>query len=249
MPRLLRRPGWILTHVAVIAIAIGFINLGLWQLDRHAEVAAENDRLKQVLAETPVPLEQALQADNVQFQPVSAAGTYLPDGQLQLSPRSRNDRPGYDILTPLALDDGRTLVVDRGWVPLDDDAPPPPQGPVQVSGRLRPSLPARQVLPPDGPRAELVSNVDLEVLRNQLPSVIDTAYLEVTDEDARQAGVVPRPAEPVTLESGNHLSYALQWFAFTIIGLVGYPLLLRRRIAEEEGQDESHPDVLPQPLP
>lgn len=244
MPRLLRRPGWVLTHIAVIAIAVAFINLGLWQLDRHAEVAAENDRLEQVLQAAAVPLDTALQTDDVQFQPVRAAGTYLPDEQVQLSPRSRNDRPGYDILTPLALDDGRTLVIDRGWVPLDERAPDPPQGTVEVKGRLRPPLPARQVLPRGGPRAELVSNVDLAVLQRQLPNLVATAYLEVTDEDARQAGVIPRPAEPVTLDSGNHLSYALQWFAFTVIGLVGYPLLLRRRIAEENGQDPTDTDRL-----
>lgn len=233
MSRLLLRPGWILTHLAVIAIAVTFINLGLWQLDRHGEVSTENERLEKVIDGQPSPLDQALRADDVKFLPAAAQGTYMPDEEVKLSPRSRNDRPGFDILTPLVLDDGRTLVVDRGWVPLNEVAPDPPSGSVQVTGRLRPPLPARQVLPPGGPRAELVSNVDLAVLQDQLPDLVDTAYLEVTNDQALEGGVIPRPAEPVTLDSGNHLSYAFQWFAFTLIGLVGYPLLLLRRIAEE----------------
>lgn len=239
MPRQLLRPGWILTHLAVAAIAVTFVSLGLWQLDRHDQVSAQNRRLEEVLAGPPLPLDEVLATGDVRYRPAIAEGTYLPAEEVRLSPRSRNDRPGYDILTPLELKDGRTLIVDRGWVPLDAEPPPPPSGTVRLTGRLRPPAPARQVLPPEAARAELVSNVDLDVLSGQVPDLIADAYLEVTDEAARQAGAVPRPARPVELDSGNHLSYAFQWFAFAAIGLIGYPLVLRRRIAEESRH--SHP--------
>lgn len=231
MPRLLLRPGWILSHVAVIAIAVAFTQLGLWQLERHGEVAAENDRLADIQDE-PLALDDALAADDVLYQPTAVTGTYAQDADVRLSPRSRNELPGYEVLTPLQLADGRVLLVNRGWVPLDVEIPPAPAGAVDLEGRLRPPATARQVLPPGDGEAELVSNPDLARLAAQVPDLIPTAYMEVVDEEARNGGVLPRPADPIVLDGGDHLSYAFQWFAFTVIGLIGYPLLLRRRLAD-----------------
>ncbi|MGI9017206.1 MAG: SURF1 family protein [Euzebya sp.] len=233
MRHLLVRPGWIATHLAVIAIAITFSSLGLWQLDRSAQVKAENRRLEQVMDGAPLPLEESLAAGDVDLRPTVATGTYQTDQQVQLSPRSRNERPGFDVLTPFTLPDGRTLIVDRGWLPLDSEIPPPPSDPVTVTGRLRLPATARQVLPPGGDRAELVNNVDLTVLGRQVDQVVEGAYLEVVDDRGSAAGELPRPAEPVVLDDGPHLPYAFQWFAFTLIGLIGYPLLLRRRMADQ----------------
>ena len=87
----------------------------------------------------------------------------------------------------------------------------------------------------DDGAVETLTSVDLDELLPQIEGLTGPAYVDVIDEDARQAGVIPRPADPPALESGNHLSYALQWFAFTLIGLVGYPLLLRRRMADADG--------------
>lgn len=234
MPRLLLRPGWILTHLAVVAIAVTFVNLGLWQLDRHAERQADNVRVTAAQQRDPVPLDQALAAEDLYLQPATAEGTF-EGADVRLGPRSRNQLPGFEVLTPLRLADGRSLLVNRGWVPLDEAIPAPPVGSVSLVGRLQEPSTARQVLPAGADVVELVSNPDLGVLDAQVPALIDVAYLEVVDEAARDAGVVPRPAEPVALDGGNHLSYAMQWFAFTAIGLTGYPLLLRRRIAEEHG--------------
>lgn len=239
MPRLLLRPGWILTHLAVVAIAITFISLGMWQLDRHEERQADNVHISAAAESTVIPLDQAMAQEDPVLQPATATGTFEgPD--VRLAPRSRNELPGFEVLTPLRLDDGRTLLVNRGWVPLDDPIPPAPTGVVAVDGRVRQPAAARQVLRTDDGEIELVSNPDTVVLAEQVPDLIDDVYLEVVDETARNAGVVPRPAEPVALDDGNHLSYAMQWFAFTVIGLIGYPLLLRRRIADEaEGGDDA----------
>lgn len=228
----LLRPGWVITHLLVIATAVAFISLGLWQIDRHHEQAAENERITAQLAQAPVPVEQALAADDPDLLPATATGTYLPDEEVTLSPRSRNDRPGLEVLIPLRLDDGSTLLVNRGWVPLDDPIPSAPTGEVTLEGRLRSPIDSRQVLRDDDGTITLVSNVDLDVLAEQVDGLVTSAYLELTDDEAVEAGVIPRPAEPVVLESGQHISYAVQWFAFTVIGLIGYPLLLRRRIAD-----------------
>lgn len=222
----------------VIAIAASFISLGLWQIDRHYEQQRENERVASQLAGDPLPLDQALARDDVDLLPVTATGTYDAEGEVRLSPRSRNERPGYEVLTPLRTADG-VMVVNRGWVPLDDPVPAAPEGTVTVEGRLRAPIQSRQVLTDDDGTVTLVSNVDLTVLATQVDGLVTQAYVEVVDEEARLAGVIPRPADPPVLEPGPHLSYAVQWFAFTLIGLVGYPLLLRRRLAEATQPDRA----------
>ncbi|WP_341249944.1 SURF1 family protein [Euzebya pacifica] len=233
MPKQLLRPGWVLTHLVVIAIAVSFVSLGMWQVRRHYEQAEENTRVEAQLASEPAPVGDALGSPDIDLLPVSATGTFDADEQLQLAPRSRNERPGFEVLTPLRLDDGRALLVNRGWMPLDSELPAPPTGEVTVVGRLRTPFDTRQVLTDDAGTITLVSSVDTAVLSAQVDGLITEGWLETVDEEAREQGVLPRPAEPPVLEAGPHLNYAAQWFAFTIIGLVGYPLLLRRRLSDD----------------
>jgi surfeit locus 1 family protein len=240
MARALLRPGRVVTHLAVVAIAVLFVQLGFWQLDRHAERQREEARIAAAVAAPPAPLDRLLEGDgDPVLRLATVTGRWVPQDEVQLSPRSRNDLPGYDVLTPLRLPGGRTLLVDRGWVPLDVPAPPPAEGEVALTVRLRAPQRARQALPPgDGP-SEVVSAVDLQRLAPQLDDPLTAVWGEVVDEPAREAGALPRPAEPPTAPgSGNHLSYAVQWFSFTAIGLVGYPLLLRRRLSDRAAPAE-----------
>ena len=149
MPKQLLRPGWVLTHLVVIAIAVSFVSLGMWQVRRHYEQAEENTRVEAQLASEPAPVGDALGSPDIDLLPVSATGTFDADEQLQLAPRSRNERPGFEVLTPLRLDDGRALLVNRGWMPLDSELPAPPTGEVTVVGRLRTPFDTRQVLTDD----------------------------------------------------------------------------------------------------
>lgn len=248
MVRMLLRPGWILTHLVVLGIAVLFVNLGLWQLDRHAERQDEEAHLASLQDLPAVPLDALLSQDDPHLRLAEVTGRFLPEDEVRLSPRSRNELPGFEVLTPMALPDGRTLIVDRGWIPLDQDPPPPPEGEVSLVVRLREPASARQVLTGDGGRVQLVSNVDMDVLAPLLDQPITAAWGEVVDEEARLAGVIPRPAEPARPESsGNNLSYAMQWFAFAIIGLVGYPLLLRRRMSDRRRAVASPSDAADSP--
>lgn len=234
--RRLLRPGWVLTHVLVIAIAVTFVSLGLWQLRRHAEQAAANEVLEQRLQDDPVALADGLATDDPDLVPVHLIGTFTEDPPIRLSPRSRNERPGYEVLAPLRTDDldgaEHVVLVNRGWMPLEAEVPAAPRGEVTLTGRLRLPRDSRQVLSDDDGTVTLLSSVDLAALSEQVDRLETRAYVEVIDEDARAAGALPRPADPPKPDAGPHLSYAAQWFAFTVIGLVGYPLLLRRRLLD-----------------
>jgi len=104
------------------------ISLGLWQLRRADEKAALLDRLQSGMSTT-----QQLGAANIDtlplLQQVSVSGHYDDARQILLdnmwssrhadvNGRAAGAQPGFNVLTPLVLDDGHTVLVNRGWVPL-----------------------------------------------------------------------------------------------------------------------------------
>ncbi len=229
----LLQPRMVVAHVVVVAIAVLFVNLGLWQLRRHAEVRSENDVIAARRDDAPVPLDAVLAEDEPAWRPVTATGVWRPAEEVLLTPRPRDGTPGHEVLTPLDLGDGRVLLVDRGWVPFADGTPPvedapPTSGEVTVSGFLQEGVSATRVVSAEGAAVTQLSAADTARLDAQVGGEVLALWL--LQSGPEPDGALPRLAELPTLDGGPHLSYALQWFAFAVIGLVGYPLLLRRRL-------------------
>jgi len=124
--------------------------------------------------------------------------------------------------------------VDRGWVPFDLTQPPvgqagPPAGLVRLVGVLLPPE-ASTTRGRPSPRPDL-TKVDLGLLARQLPYPVFPVYLWLQRQVPGQPGRLPIVSPlPDLTASPPHLSYAIQWFTFATIGVVGYPLLLRREI-------------------
>ena len=114
--------------------------------------------------------------------PPSATGTYDPAHEVLLYGRSSVEgEPGDQVLTPLRLPDGTALVVDRGWIPIDEGVPvageaAAPTGTVTVGGVL---FPADALTVPTGTASpvERITKVDLGQIGAQLPYPILPIYL------------------------------------------------------------------------
>ncbi|MEP6758615.1 MAG: SURF1 family protein [Actinomycetota bacterium] len=220
-------------QVALVAIAaliaIVCVRLGFWQLDRLHGRRQINAMLAERGALPGVSLESA-GAAGLAYAHVRATGTYDPAHEIVLSGRSFQDTAGNHILTPLVLADGSAVLVDRGWVPLNVVAPPvsgeaaAPTGTVTVTGLALP--PDAISASPSTPAPSVVVRIDLGVAG--LPYDIAPVYVLLEAQDPAQSSGVPVPAAPPTLDEGPHLSYALQWFAFATIAVVGCIVLLRR---------------------
>lgn len=164
------------------------------------------------------------------YRRVSATGAFDPSHEIVVSGRSLNGVAGNHVLTPLVLDDGSAVLVDRGWVPLDVAQPPVGgvaatiEGTVTVTGVVLP--PDAISNPPLSPAPAVVNRIDLGL--GGLPYDLAPVFLLLQSQAPPQAGDLPVPASAPTLDEGPHLSYAIQWFAFAAIALVGYAALLRR---------------------
>lgn len=198
--------------------------------------------------------DAALGSDaDASYRRVVAEGTFAPEHEVLLRGRSLDGQPGYHVLTPLRTGDdgaasGRAVLVDRGWIPyrLDDPDLPtfaPPGGEVRIEGRLMPEAdeptgPLAALAPRDPPGGplEIVARADVERLQEQMPFPLDGFVIELERYLRPEGGaagaelplVPPAPAP----EGGPHLSYAAQWFFFAAVAVVGYGLLLRRRLAD-----------------
>jgi len=242
MYRFLLRPRWLAFHLLVLVGVVVMINLGFWQLRRLDERQQFNSQVTSRIDLPILPLNDVLTAstdpDDVEWRPVRARGTYLPGEQIIVVNRSQSGRAGDMVVTPLALDDGSVLLVERGFVPLGStETAPAPAGEVEVVGRLRASQQRRRgglTDPPTGALTE-AQRLDIERLADQLPGRPVPMYLELVGSDPAEIGPYPEPVAPPKLDDGPHLSYAVQWFIFAMCAAVGWVLAVRRSISARRG--------------
>jgi surfeit locus 1 family protein len=227
-------------HVVVVTLAILFINLGFWQLSRMEERRLENAVGESRFAEEPQDLTALLEGaggdtGSLEFRRATVTGEYQPADEVLIRSQVYQAVSGFHVITPLVGEDGTAVLVNRGWVPLDADEVPvtaaaPPEGEVTVTGWIRPAQTRGALGPTDPEEGRLVTmnRVDIERIQQQVPYPLEPVYLSALEGTE---GELPVPASGPTFEDeGPHLGYAIQWFSFALIGVVGYFFLLRRAV-------------------
>ncbi|WP_019179273.1 SURF1 family protein [Microbacterium yannicii] len=241
----------------VFAIACAF--LSNWQFSRNEDRSAQLELVEQNYDAPPVPLSELIPAGGEldgsdEWRPVELIGEYLDDDQLLARNRPHGGTSAFEVLVPFRLEDGRVILVDRGWVPPgrdqpDPDAvPAPPSGEVTVIVRLRPGepLPGSGRSAPDGQ----VPTIHLPLVAKTVsPAAGDamevSAYGVLVSEDPAP-GSAPNALEAPSEDPGPHLSYAIQWILFAVMGFVfiGYVIRTERRHRREDAEDDSVEDPL-----
>ena len=216
-------------HLLVLVLSASFVALGFWQLARNHH--------KQSLVRA-ARAAYAAPAPDITRNPVVApggrvqlSGRYDPAHSVLLRNRVHNGKDGNDVLTPLRLDDGSAVIIDRGWVPAVGDGTPitpvTPTESVVVRGILHtPStLSAQDTVTRSGGRLSLprvdVGRINLDLGYQLLPRWVEAQ--SQSPPPARGAPALPQPPPP---DDVNHMQYAIQWFSFAAIGVIGWPLAL-----------------------
>ena len=233
MYRFLLRPKWIGFHLLVVAGIVAMINLGFWQLPTSRPRRDFNSEVEARTELPPEPLADVLASgppDEIEWRIVTFAGRYLADEQFLVVNRSQNGRAGENVVTPMELDDGRTLIVNRGFVPLSVDVPPAPNGVVEAEGRIRRSQERRtgQLSDPGDGELTEVQRIDIPRLAPQLPGEVVPVYVDLLASDPAEVAGLPEPVALPPLGEGPHLRYAVQWFIFSLCVAVGWVLAVRR---------------------
>jgi cytochrome oxidase assembly protein ShyY1 len=223
-----RRPTIVIVAAVVAAACVG---LGFWQLRRLEDRRALNARILARGSAPPVTIEgTSPPAAARAFARAAATGTYDVDHEVLVYGRNLDGEPGSDVVTPLRLPDGGAILVVRGWVPFAFQEAPvaaaaPPSGDVRVEGTLLPDEGDGS----DRPDADgVVRSLDVEGIASTLPYDVVPLPIRLTAQTPPRSGDLPRPESAPELSEGPHLSYAIQWFSFAVIALVGGAILLRR---------------------
>ncbi len=225
------------------------VNLGFWQLRRLDERQAFNDAVEARYDEPPAPLESLVaehlaDLDAIEWRPVEFSGEFLADEEIRIVNRSQNGRSGDNLVTPVLLAGGDIVLVNRGFVPLgaeEDQVAPPPDGVVEMVGRAHPSEDRRrgQVSDPGVGDLTEAQRIDVERLAPQLPGAAIPAYVDLLAANLTGDAAFPEPVTAPDLTEGPHLSYAVQWFVFSVFLAGGWVLAVRRSITTQRAPDSA----------
>jgi len=254
MYRFLLRPAWLFFHAVVLAGVVLMVAAGFWQLNRLDERKDFNSEVRERSQQAPFELTAVLDEldagtldpSTAEWLPVTASGTYLPDQVLEFN-NSQGGRAGDNVLTALVLDDNTTLnndtdgtddtvtvIVNRGFIPLGIDVPEPPAVEVEIVGYIRPSEARNRgglTDVDDGEPVTEIRRIDIPRLTAQFPGEVAPVFVQLIASEPEVGPGDPSPVVLPELDSGPHLSYAIQWFIFAICVAVGWVLAVRRSLA------------------
>src|SRR5262245_39294340 len=224
---------WLPT-LATLALLAVLLTLGFWQLHRMREKQALFAAFAAGTHET-VDLRSLPADTRARYQHSTVAGRYDSAHQILLDNMTHQGQVGYRVLTPLTFGADRTLLVDRGWIPLGESRQQLPQVKVgeldrTVSGRLdelpRAGIHLAAQLEPNAPWPRVLSYPTMQEILAALPRDI---YPYILLLDADQPDGFVREWQPATFPPARHLGYAVTWFALAAALLIIYVLTHLKR--------------------
>jgi surfeit locus 1 family protein len=230
------RKWWWVTLV-VIAACLVMARLGWWQIERLDQRRAFNATVAERWREAPYDIianDLPDDLEQLEFRRVQVAGTFDYDNEVVLLNQTRANMPGVVLATPLVTDDGRAVLVARGWVPysgrgLDELTQYRETDAAPIVGILQESqnMPGGNPVPvPATPQAEW-HYLNIPAIQPQMPYELLPMLVLQMPEAGRAADAFPLREEPVELLDSQsketmHMSYAVQWFMFAVILAFGY---------------------------
>lgn len=210
-------PRWLGWSLLAVLLSVAFVLLGQWQWGRYEDKQARADRVEAHYTAAPVPVSDVVGTDPLplarEWTRVTATGRYDAERTVLVRNRPRDGSYGYEVLVPLRLEDGSTLVVDRGWVPnspkgaeVRPEVPAPPAGEVTVTGWVKPG---EATLDRQMPQ-DLVASIHLPEVAPRVGGEVLGGYAVLQSED-------PSAERPASLDEpdtgiGPHMAYAIQWW-------------------------------------
>lgn len=244
--------------VVMLVVAATCVRLGIWQLDRLEQRRERNALISAQMTAAPIQLSRSVvDSTDLLYRSVELSGTFDHAHSVVLPGRAHHGVPGVHLLTPLLLDHGRAVLVNRGWVPSPDAATidltlfgapahvrldalivPFPRLPGTGGAATAENTSDTIALAGTGagtsgdesafPR--ILYGLDFEALLARLPYEARSIYVRALPSDEVRDSY-PLRLEPPALDEGPHLGYAIQWFSFAAIAVVGWATLVLRREA------------------
>ena len=227
--------------ISALAGVLVTLSLGRWQLDRAAQkeqlfASIEAQSLRSVLE--PADLLDVTNFEPLIHRTVRLRGRWLPAKTIFLDNRQMNAKPGLYVMTPLLLEGGRAVLVQRGWVARNfvdrtqvPDVPTPIES-VELVGRIAPP-PSKLYELGDAGSGPIRQNLDL----TQFGLETGLGLLPVSVRQTGDASDGLSRDWPVANTGvDKHYGYAFQWFGLSALIAILYVWfqIVRRLIKQRQ---------------
>ena len=218
-----RRPQIIPTIFIIIA-TVTMVLLGTWQLQRLQWKIGLLTKIEQI-QKSPTLGTLPEDLSNLEYQKVALTGVFNYNKTLHLIGRQQGNFPGYFMLTPFILeDDGRIILVNRGFSPINKESKP--AGTQTIAGVIRPAREKRFFAPENNPEKNVWFYENITTMSSATGLVLSPIIVE-------QVGKTPKGEFPILVDGkinlkNDHLGYAITWFLTAITGLLMFGFYYRK---------------------
>lgn len=210
-----RKPELIPLLFIIGAIAL-FSCLGVWQVKR---LAWKTNLLAEIAHQQSLPALGTLPQDisGLEYRNVKLTGIFLYNKTLRRAGGMQDEGPGFFLIAPFKLeDDGRVILVNRGFSPEGKESKP--AGLQVVTGVIRPLRQRRPFSPDNIPAKNIWFYEDMPAMSQATGLQLTPLMVEAVGK--RQHGIYPIPSDGTIFLRNDHLQYAITWFSLAIIAMV-----------------------------
>jgi surfeit locus 1 family protein len=232
-PRVFLCPGFILMRRILFPLILGIvgcailIQLGLWQLRRMEWKEGLLDQVEAGIQADPVPLPAAINP-SMKYLPVTVSGT-TTGAEIDVLSHTKEQGGGYQVVSRFITDDGRAIMLDRGFVPQELRHVERPPVRLAIRGNLHWPDEKGSATPEPNLDENIWFARDVPAMAQVLETEPVLVVASFVEGDAQGIEPIPVAVEGIP---NNHLSYAVQWFliAATWAGMtVGLIWRIRQR--------------------
>ena len=220
-----------LTLIFAAACAAILVSLGVWQLQRLEWKRGILTRIETTIAGDPIPLPATPDPEAQKYRPVDLQGT-IGEGELHVLVSVKRVGAGYRIIAPFTTDEGRTLLLDRGFVPIEEKDRARHTGETRVLGNLHWPDDRNSATPDNDVPANIWFARDIDEMATQLGT--EPFLVIARSEDPADPGLTPLPVDTRGIPN-DHLQYAITWFSLAAIWLIMTAAYVLRSRKGKEG--------------
>jgi surfeit locus 1 family protein len=219
-----RKPELIPLVFIIFAVSV-LTSLGAWQLKR---LEWKNNELTRIEAAKNLPMLGNLpeSLDGLEYRHVVLTGSYIHDKTLHMVGRPQGEGQGFYMVTPFKLDDdGRIIIVNRGFSPPNLETKP--EGLQTLTGIIRPARLKRMFAPENQPEKNVWFYEDISAMSQATGQTLTPLIVEATGEVDK--GVYPKPHNGIISLRNDHFNYAITWFSLALVGIIMFAFYQRKK--------------------
>lgn len=216
----------------VFLAALVLVRLGFWQVERYLWRQNFNNHYE---FQTNLPitdLDSILteSLEQMEYRKVKVSGIFDNAHSIVRLNQYHDSELGYSLMTPLIMPNGNAVMIDRGWIPAEGNSAGADWNKyaiinkVEITGVIRKSINVdRNILIE---RPEFWIDFDYDQIKNLYPYRLLPIFIQAIPAEERGSPPIPKIIT-VELTDGPHIGYAVQWFTFALLLLIGYPFFLK----------------------